>query len=125
MQTEFNDLEWHDARLENISIDRSNSDKVNNVDTIELVIRWPSQNKNIIIFENVYQANLNLNFGVVAEDSIYTARVKEESKEAELIKEKWIELYKGIENLICFEIVTNTTNSVIQIFAMSFSIFEL
>ncbi|KGO87210.1 hypothetical protein Q765_05940 [Flavobacterium rivuli WB 3.3-2 = DSM 21788] len=125
MLKEFNDLEWHDARLEKITIDRYNSDKVKNVDSIELTIKWPSQSKNKIVFENVYQANLNMNFGVIAEDSIYIAHIKEESKEAELIKDKWIKLYKGIENLICFEIVTNTTNSNIQIFAMSFSIVEL
>jgi len=125
MLKEFNDLEWHDARLENIAVDKSNSENLNNIDSLELVIMWPSHNRSKIIFENVYRANLSLNFGVIAEDSIYTAHIKEESKELELIKEKWIKLYKGIENLICFEIQTNTTNSIIQIFAMSFSIVEL
>jgi hypothetical protein len=67
----FNDFIWHDAVIENISIDRNNPG-IN--DSIKFDICWPSNDKSILIFEDVYWANFNLNFGVIGDESILPRR---------------------------------------------------
>lgn len=116
----FNLLEWHDATLKSINIDRSNAGQN---DIIELNIVWPSGIENKLIFNDVYYANLSLNFGIIAEESILDAYIIDESNvEIIKIKEKWSKLYEGINNLLGFEILTISTASTIRIFALSFKL---
>ncbi|WP_306353298.1 hypothetical protein [Flavobacterium sp. '19STA2R22 D10 B1'] len=117
---EFNLLEWHDATLKCINIDRSNPGYN---DSIEIDIVWPSGGENKLIFKDVYSANFSLNFGVIAEESILGASIIDNSNvEIIKIKEKWSKLYDGIKDLYGFEIKTASTASNIKIFALSFSL---
>lgn len=117
---DFNLLEWHDATLNSINIDRSNAG-LN--DSIELHIVWPSGIENKLIFNDVYYANLSLNFGIIAEECISDANIIDDSNiDLVKIKEKWSKLYEGIKDLRGFEILTASTGSKIEIFALSFKL---
>jgi hypothetical protein len=118
--SDFNSLEWHDAVIKSILIDRSDPGII---DAIELLIHWPSGHSNKVIFKDVYMAILNLNFGVVAEESILDASlIEEQTSTIQALKNKWRKLYSGIEAVQCYEIKTSSTNSEIRIFAMSFEV---
>lgn len=114
----FNAFEWHDAIIKSIIIDRSNA---GNNDIIEMFITWPSEIESKIVFKDVYHANLSLNFGVIAEDTIMDASIIDSSDIDILnIKNKWARHFDGINEIKGFEILTLSTVSTIRIFALSF-----
>lgn len=51
MNTKFNDLEWHDAIINDIYIDRNN---VGESDTVKLSIIWPDRRSSTIEFFDCY-----------------------------------------------------------------------
>jgi hypothetical protein len=113
----FNDLPWHDSILKSIHIDRGNPGIH---DVITMVIEWNPGHKNSLIFKDVYFANMKLNFGVLAEESILDAGIIDDADEEFLaIKEKWKEFCSDICG---YAIHTASTGSEIRIFAMSFHI---
>lgn len=116
---EFNSLSWHDSVIKNIIINRSNPGKN---DSIQIEITWPNGENNIISFKDTYWADLNMNFGVVCEECIYTAHA--EGKENEILISfyaKWKGMINDVE-LKYFEIETNSTYSMIRIIARKFEI---
>lgn len=119
----FEKLEWHDAILKSIIIDKSNS---NYQDNIEISIIWPSGIKSKLIFKDVYHANFSLNFGVLGNEIINDASVIDGSDiEISRIKNMWSKHYEGINNIKGFEIITLSTASTIRIFALSFILVDL
>lgn len=119
----FNELEWHDAIIKNIIIDRGNA---GNDDTIEMWIVWPSEKKSKIIFKDVYKADLSLNFGIVAEETIYNAfLIDDYDKEIIDIRKTWEKYYEEISKIRGFKILTTSTASTIKIFSLSYHIEEL
>lgn len=117
---DFNSLEWHDAVIKSIVIDRSDP---GTIDTIEFLIHWPSGYNSKVVFKDVYMAVLSLNFGVVAEESILDASlVEEQTLDMQSLKDKWRRFYPGIEAVQCYEIKTSSTNSDIRIYAMFFEV---
>lgn len=117
----FNDFIWHDAVIENISIDRNNPG-IN--DSIKFDICWPSNDKSILIFEDVYWANFNLNFGIIGDESILYAQIA--GKEDQSINDLYLK-WKGLINdviLNCYIIVLNTTASEIKIISKGFKIVD-
>ncbi len=120
---DFNNMEWHDAILSRININREDP---GHTDILELFIQWPDEKKSLLIFRDVYLALMRLNFGVVSDESIYDASLLEEDTlEKQVLIAKWKPHYPGIEAVKCYEIRTNSTNSNIQIFAMSVENHEL
>lgn len=117
-KNQFESFHWHDATLTKIVIDRSNPGRK---DEIELHIIWPNGKKNKMIFKKVYFAKLDLNFGVIALESIADANIIS-NEDIELISFKniWRNHFEGIEQLTGFEITTNSTAGKIRIYAMSF-----
>ena len=114
----FNDFEWHDSAIRNIKIDRRRPGKQ---DTIEFEVEF-DDGLYRIVFESVYHASFQMNFGVVMEDeTIYLAH--HEGKENELVQK----VYKSWKSLLdqiplnYYEIETNSTGSKIQIVAKGFS----
>ncbi len=63
----FDQLPWHDAELLSITIDRSDP---GNDDSVTLLVRWPNSQKNQIIFRECYALDMDMNFGVIATESI-------------------------------------------------------
>jgi hypothetical protein len=118
MNTNFNDLPWHDANLQFIYIDRQ---KPGEKDTIKLLIEWPESNSTSNIeFNDCYALTLNMNFGIVACESILTAECSSDSEELRSIKKKWSRAGINLEGLKCYKIITNSTNSIINIYALDF-----
>jgi hypothetical protein len=119
MIDKFNSLDWHDALIENIAIDRSNPG-VNDIVTVS--IQWPDGNKNIIRFNDCYMLDARMNFGVIAEESVLGAECSSDSETISEIKEKWNSIEVELNELHCFSIETNSTNSLINIYALSFTL---
>ena len=111
---EFNELEWHDSIIEKIEIDRS---RPGENDSIEILISWYDGTKNKLRFDNVRWADLNMNFGIVALESIYDASA--EGRENACVKECYAKWNGWIDNISLnyYEIETNSTGSKIQIVA--------
>ncbi|HEB94683.1 MAG TPA: hypothetical protein ENI94_14755 [Gammaproteobacteria bacterium] len=119
MDAKFDSLPWHDAELLSISIDRSNA---GNNDTVTFVVKWPDGNKNEIIFNDCYFFDARMNFGVVAEESILEAICLDESSQISDIKSKWQSLGVELDNICCYRIITNSTNSQVDIYALSYTL---
>ena len=117
----FNELGWHDAIIDKITIDRGCPGVI---DTIDIYIIWTDETKNKLRFENVYWADLNMNFGIVAAESILKAVSK--GRECAPVIECYNKWKGNIDNIILnyHEIETNTTGSIIKIIAEKLSITE-
>jgi len=119
MGTEFNSLPWHDAELLSICIDRSNA---GNNDTITFVVKWPDGSQNDLVFNDCYLFDAKMNFGIVSEESILKAMCLDESDQISDIKSKWQPLGVALDNIRCYRIITNSTNSQIDIYALSYTL---
>jgi len=110
----FNTFNWHDSVLQDIYIDRNQPGMK---DSIKLKINFPEQGLYYIIFEDVYWANLYLNFGIVAEEAILNAQIEDENNDdLNNFYKKW----KGLMNevkLNLYKIEFNSSGSTIKIIA--------
>lgn len=116
----FNDFYWHDAIIKNILIDRN---KPGILDEICFDLEWPEEKgKVIFVFEEVYWAMMNLNFGIVADETIFNAFVlDEDDKDLVNFYSKW----KGGMNevkLNTYKINLNSTGGEIKIIAKKFRV---
>jgi hypothetical protein len=120
MKKEFNDLDWHDAELQSIYIDRSIPGES---DQVVLNIRWPNAIKSEVIFNDCYAFKALMNFGiVVAEETIRDADFIEHSEELNEIRRTWEKVDVDLSGLRQYQIETNSTNSMLKIFARSMNI---
>lgn len=119
MDANFNSLPWHDAELLSINIDRSNA---GNSDTVALSIKWPDGNKSNIIFNDCYLLDARMNFGIIAEESILEAMCLNENDQILEIKSRWQSLGVELNSICCYRIITNSTNSQIEIYALSYTL---
>lgn len=117
----FNELYWHDSVINNIEINRNNPGKN---DVIIFEIDWYDSGKSKLIFEDVYWARLDLNFGVVSSEYIDSAFVAE-NNDIDLgnFYKKWSKLNFDIK-LNCYVIKTSSTGSEIKIIAKCFKIVD-
>ncbi|PJD95257.1 MAG: hypothetical protein CK425_09075 [Parachlamydia sp.] len=122
MNINFDDLPWHDANLKSIHIDRSDP---GNQDTVKILVEWPDDLASIIELYDCYALKANMNFGIVANESILTAKFLMDSEELHLIHNKWLKMGAKLKSLKCFRINTNSTNSLMEIFAKSYDIKDL
>jgi hypothetical protein len=114
MNSNFNEMTWHDAELLNIGIDRSNPGEN---DQVIIDICWQNGEKSKLVFDDCYELEAKMNFGVIAPESILQAVSVNESQKLTEIRKKWTQVGVDLEHLRCFEIQTNTTSSVIRIYA--------
>jgi len=122
MNMNFNELEWHDAELIDVYIDRS---MAGNNDIVKLTIKQTNDIKVIVVFTDCFALNLNMNFGIIVSENILDANILTESKQLSNIRNVWGKLGVNLEKIKCFEIETNSTNSLIQIFALNYEIVKL
>lgn len=118
----FNDFYWHDAVIQNISIDRN---KPGIIDEINFDIEWPQKKGKIIFtFEEVYWVNMNLNFGIVAQETILNAFIGDENDPEKInFYSKWKGLMDEVK-LNYYIINLNSTGGQIKIFAKRFRVNE-
>lgn len=115
----FEDYNWHDSIIKLINIDRTTPGIK---DVIIFEIENLDGNKDLLEFEDVYWANINLNWGIVSEDSILIASVLDENN-SDLID--FYLRWKGLMNdvdLRTYLIELNSTGSLIKIIAKNFKI---
>ncbi len=117
MDTIFSDLPWHDAELLNITIDRRNPGEN---DQIVVDIYWLNDEQDTLVFDDCYELEAKMNFGVIASESILDASVTDKSGKLTEIREGWAQIGVDLTQLKCFEIRTNSTNSIVRIYALSF-----
>lgn len=115
----FLELEWHDALLLSVWIDRRAPGKR---DEVLFRIEWPDGHRQDIRFTNCYALDAQMNFGVVAPESIRDARCIAESPRLAEIRQSWLAIGIGLEALRCFEFTTNSTASVLRVFASGFEL---
>jgi hypothetical protein len=118
----FNALAWHDAVLLHLAVDRGSPGEN---DEILLVVKWPDGTQQQVRFLDCYLFQAQMNFGVVAPESIRDARCSKDSPQLSEIRKRWKALGVALDNLNCFEVSTNSTASVIRIFARGFQILSL
>lgn len=123
MKMKFNDFYWHDAVIKNIQIDRNNPGIL---DTIIFDINWSvNKGKSKITFEDVYWASFNLNFGIVANETILNAFELEENDETiNRIYTTWNGKINDVK-LKGFKFSLNSTGSEIIIISKRFRVDEL
>lgn len=83
--TDFHELQWHDARLMSIHIDRSEPGQR---DEVQLAVEWPDSSAATILFRDVYALRCELNFGVIAYEAIMSANQVSESVEITRLRER-------------------------------------
>ena len=110
---DFNDFYWHDSTLKSIHIDRSNP---GHNDSIVLEIEWYDTGISRLIFQDVYKAKFDLNFGVIAQESILDAYSTRDDEGLNLLTKT----FPGHE-LTCYVINTNSTAGQLKIHAKSFT----
>lgn len=107
----------HDAVIQEICIDRTNP---GDNDCISLTLLMQDDSKHKLLFTDVYHAQLDLNFGIVAEESIQTVFLEENNIKITEIRGIWKNLGVDIDDLKCYILLTNSTNSTIKIYARNF-----
>ena len=116
METEFNNIEWHDLIINSLHIDRLKSGLK---DTIDFEIKDDTDKCFLLSFSDVYWANLNLNFGIIVDETILEAvELDKEDKDLVILQQKWEGA--NLDDLKVFEIILNSSNSVIKIIARKF-----
>jgi hypothetical protein len=110
---DFDALDWHDAVLERVTIDRSEPGKR---DDVVLAIRWPDGRRQDVRFVECRSLAAELNFGIVAPDAVLAARENPGSPVLAEIREKWRRLDE-LKRLRCFELETSSTGGRLTITA--------
>ncbi len=114
----FNDYCWHDAVIKNIKIDRGNPG-IN--DIVIFDIEWPDEKgKATFVFEEVYWAELKLNFGIVADETILNSiEMDNNNQDLSNFYSKWNGAMNDVK-LKTYKIELNSTGGEIKIIAKGF-----
>jgi len=115
--TDFNDFYWHDAVLLDLVIDRRAPGKR---DLVKLLMLWPDDKISTIEFLNCYALEANMNFGMIALDSVLNAEWFSQSEELDKIRMKWKSINIDLSALNYYKIEMNSTASIIKVFALNF-----
>lgn len=114
---EFNELEWHDATILDILIDRHSP---GHDDRIALTIIWPDGSKGEVEFQECWAFEAVMNFGVVASEGIMQATAIKDHPRSLEIRKKWETAGLRVPPLVCYEIETSSTGGSLRIFAERF-----
>ena len=120
---DFKDFYWHDSVIKNIRINR---DTPGIKDEIEIEIVWADNDERVnFVFEDVYWARMDLNFGIVVNENILQGYLLP-SNDEDLINfySKWKGLMDDIK-LNIYEIELNSTGGRLKIIAKSFRVDKL
>ena len=114
---DFNDCYWHDSIIKNIEIDRRDP---GNSDTIKFEIDWyDKEGTEFLIFNDVYWASMDLNFGIIAPESILGATMLDKQDPDLLALYATWKGRLGNLDLNAYEIELNSTGGKIKIISKS------
>ncbi|MCF3483192.1 hypothetical protein GUL16_05715 [Stenotrophomonas maltophilia] len=122
MNEDFNALEWCDATLLAINIDRSNPGVC---DEVKVQVRWPDGRQEIVCFSEAYGCSALMNFVVLGEEGIEFAKVDDDEPGLADLLDRWKAVGYPLSGLKSFRIETSSTGSVILIYAKSWRIEHL
>ncbi|WFU32723.1 hypothetical protein QA635_40695 [Bradyrhizobium brasilense] len=122
MIDEFNSLPWHDAELQELSIDRRSPGAR---DEVCLRVVWPDDGRAALIFRDCYGMKAEMNFGVIATEHIDGASVIEDDPGLIAIRDRWKPLGVQLDMLRCYRLQTSSTSSEIRIYAKQFQVVKL
>lgn len=119
----FEDFYWHDSVIKNITINRDNPGEK---DEIEIEIVWDNNDERVnFVFEDVYWARINLNFGIVANENILQGYLLPNDDEDLMnLYSSW-EGFGSDVKLNIYEIELSSTGGRIKIIAKSFRVDKL
>jgi hypothetical protein len=86
-------------------------------DEVVLTVRWPDERPGQICFFGCYRLDARLNFGVVAAETVRAAQELDDTDGLGRVREEWSRLGVDLSTLRCFTIETNSTGSVIEVYA--------
>jgi hypothetical protein len=116
---DFYDFYWHDAEIKEIIIDRHSPGKK---DEIQFNILFSDKKKVIcFIFEKVYYASFDLNFGIVAPETIRTVSMLENDENLAILYSNWKGHLDHVK-LNVYSIELNSTGGKIKIIATKFRV---
>jgi hypothetical protein len=115
----FNDLPWHDAVLLNLSIDRH---RAGERDEVLIQVSWPQGDEATLLFSDCYGFTADMNFGVIGEEHILIGDVVDDDPGLVSLRERWKQMGVPLETLRCYRIETNSTASVLKIYAQHFEV---
>lgn len=118
----FDDFYWHDATLLGIRVDRRNPGLA---DVVALDIEWPDDRRETLQFTDCYGLDIDMNFGVVAVETILDAHVSDEDPGLIAIRSRWASMGMDLNYCRCYTIETNSTASKIRVFAKAFEVHPL
>ncbi|MEM6572233.1 MAG: hypothetical protein AAF957_27710 [Planctomycetota bacterium] len=114
MSESFDDIQWHDASLKLLGIDRG---QPGIRDEISMEIVDVNGTAYTLVFTDCYEAHLALSFGVTAEETVRDVRRSSQSDSLESMRIKWVRTDVDLSDVQQFEFETNSTASVIRILA--------
>ena len=117
--TAFNDFAWHDATLLSIRVDRRNP---GSSDVVAIDLEWPGGQRQTLQFTDCYCLDMNMNFGVLAPETILAARISDDDPDLIVLRSRWASLGVELNDCQCYEMTTNSTASKIRIFARAFDV---
>lgn len=119
VEQRFLGIEWHDATLLEVSIDRTAPGER---DEVLLRVEWQDGRRRDVRFTDCYALDARMNFGVVAIESIRDAGCFSESPRLTEVRREWGGVGVELPELLCFELTTNSTGSVVRILATGFEV---
>lgn len=118
MINQFKSLEWHDAQLLHIQIDREVDD------IIKIWVIWPSdtETKTCIEFFDCWGFQADMYFGISLPEYILDTECKIDTPGLSKLKVIWTKSGFDMSEIHEFYFNTNSTNSDIRIYAKGFRI---
>ncbi len=117
--SDFISLPWHDAELRELTIDRRIP---GTHDRVTMSIVWPNAENSVITFYNCYALIAEMNFGVIARETILSASILLQDPHLSTICQQWSQSGADLRSVKCFRIETASTASVIKIYSELFEI---
>lgn len=115
MSDAFDSFPWHDAEIQSIEIPRDHPGAADRVVMFVQPLGGPPIR---FVFQRCLGLHLDMRFGIVAEESVRSARRVTESDELRALRQKWASLGVDVTAVQEFSINTNSTNSTIRIMAV-------
>jgi len=121
MTDSFNSLPWHDAELLELTIDRRNPGAR---DEVRLQVMWPNGGRAILLFRDCYAVTAEMNFGIIAQELIFSASLIENDPGLTSIRDRWRPLGVSLDMLRCYRLEMSSTSSLLRIYAEKFEVVE-
>lgn len=104
----FDEITWHDTEITSIFLDRSAPGLK---DVLEIRCTNKINGSFTVVFSNVWKITSDMNFGVVATETIRFVNISESDDRIDIIKNQWKNVGIDIQRLSSADIETNSTAS--------------